>query len=164
MLSRSATVPIHVSFTPEASAEWWLATFDRWQRTHGRKSVRSLLAGRLPNSLAECLCRHADIADNGVIAHVARAQRLRLAQDLTALPLTVVGTEGFAKAIATQGGVSLAEVDPRDLQSRLLAGLYLAGELLDLAGPCGGYNLQWAFSSGYLAGRSAGLGGGEGQG
>jgi predicted flavoprotein YhiN len=57
--------------------------------------------------------------------------------------------------MVTRGGVSLREVDPKTLQSRKVQGLYFAGEILDLDGPCGGYNLQWAFSSGWLAGQSA---------
>jgi hypothetical protein len=59
--------------------------------------------------------------------------------------------------MVTRGGVSLDEVDPRTLQSRLVTGLFFAGELLDVDGPCGGFNLQWAFSSGRLAGASATL-------
>ena len=64
------------------------------------------------------------------------------------------GTRGFAKAEVTAGGVSLAEVDSRTMQSKLVPGLYFAGEILDLDGPIGGYNFQAAFSTGVLAGRS----------
>jgi len=63
--------------------------------------------------------------------------------------------EGFEAGFVTRGGVKLAGVDPQTLASRLLAGLYLAGEMLDLDGPCGGFNLQWAFAGGWLAGKSA---------
>jgi hypothetical protein len=77
-----------------------------------------------------------------------------LAELLAAAPLTVTASEGFDKAMVTRGGVSLRQVDPRALQSRLLPGLFFAGEILDVDGPCGGFNLQWAFSSGFLAGLS----------
>jgi predicted flavoprotein YhiN len=64
----------------------------------------------------------------------------------------VIDHLGFEKAMVTRGGVSLKEVDPNTLESKLIKGLYFCGEVLDLDGPCGGYNLQWSFSSGALAG------------
>ena len=67
------------------------------------------------------------------------------------LPLTIVGTEGFAKAMVTRGGINLEEVCPKTLESKRVRGLFFAGEILDVDGPCGGFNLQWAFSSGFLA-------------
>ena len=86
--------------------------------------------------------------------HLTRAVRDRLADLLVALPLTAVGTGGFARAMVTRGGVSLKEVDPRTLASRITSGLFFAGEVSDIDGPSGGFNLQWAFSSGWLAGES----------
>jgi predicted flavoprotein YhiN len=71
---------------------------------------------------------------------------------LVATPLTIVGLDGFDKAMITRGGIRLKEVNPRTLESKVIDGLYFAGEILDLDGPCGGYNLQWAFASGVLAG------------
>ena len=69
--------------------------------------------------------------------------------------LTITATEGFEQAMVTRGGVSLKEVYPDTLESRLVKRLFFAGEVLDLDGPTGGFNLQWAFSSGFLAGLSA---------
>jgi predicted flavoprotein YhiN len=66
--------------------------------------------------------------------------------------LTATGTEGFNKAMVTRGGIDLKGVNPNTLESKRQPGLYFAGEALNLDGPCGGFNLQWAFSSGYLAG------------
>ena len=108
----------------------------------------------MPKSLAEIFtelsgCREVKMAVLG-----AAAQR-QLTGLLDGLKLTVTGAGPLAKAMVMRGGVSLKEVDPADLSSRLVSGLYLAGEILDLAGPCGGYNIQWAFSSGFLAGHSA---------
>ena len=70
------------------------------------------------------------------------------------LPLPVVGTLGFEKAEVTAGGVALNEVDSRNMQSKLAPGLYIAGEVLNLDGPIGGYNFQAAWSTGWLAGTS----------
>ena len=67
----------------------------------------------------------------------------------------MTSTEGFENAMVTRGGVALKDIDPRTLGSRLVRGLFFAGEMLDLDGPSGGFNLQWAFSSGHLAGSAA---------
>ena len=70
-------------------------------------------------------------------------------------PLTITATAGYGRAFVTRGGVNLKEVRPDSLESKRHDGLYLCGEVLDLDGPCGGFNLQWAFASGYLAATSA---------
>ena len=75
----------------------------------------------------------------------------KIAGLLDAMPLEIIGNDGWEKAMATGGGVALDEVNPRTMESRLLPGLRFAGEMLDVGAPCGGYNLQWAFSSGRLA-------------
>ena len=76
-------------------------------------------------------------------------------QQMKQFPVTIKGTKGFEQCQVCMGGVPLTEIDTESMQSRVVRGLYLAGELLDVDGCCGGYNLQWAWSSGYLAGRSA---------
>jgi predicted flavoprotein YhiN len=81
--------------------------------------------------------------------------RRRLAGLLKSLSIPVSGTCGFDKAEVTAGGVALAEIDSRTMESKLVPGLFVAGELLDLDGPIGGYNFQAAFSSGWLAGQHA---------
>jgi predicted Rossmann fold flavoprotein len=77
----------------------------------------------------------------------------QLVQILTSTPFTIIGHNGFKQAMITRGGISLKEIDPKTMQSKLTKGLYFCGEIIDIDGPCGGYNLQWAFSSGYLAGK-----------
>jgi len=155
MLADRPTVTIRIDLSPGTTAGDWLAAFDRWQGVAGRKTVRSLLGERLPAAVSDAICRLAGLVPDARAAHLSAAQRRALAGLLTNLPLTVTATGGMDDAMVTRGGVDLKEIDPRTLQSRLLPGLYLAGELLDLDGPCGGFNLQWAFSSGYLAGLSA---------
>jgi predicted Rossmann fold flavoprotein len=159
--SEAPTVPIRVNLTPATPADAWAARFDAWQHAHGKRLLRTLLAEHLPASLAAELCRLAGASAEARAAEVTSAQRRTLAAAITGLPFTVAATEGFQNAVVTRGGVSLQEVDPRTLQSKRLGGLFFAGEVLDLDGPCGGYNLQWAFASGHLAGRSAASGEGE---
>ena len=84
-------------------------------------------------------------------------QRRNLKMWLKYFPLPLTGYRGFEEAIVTAGGVALQEVDPRTMQSKLVLGLYLAGEILDLAADTGGYNLQAAFSTGVVAGEAAGI-------
>jgi predicted flavoprotein YhiN len=87
-------------------------------------------------------------------AELSKAGRAALLQAIKQTKIAVTGTLGFEKAEVTAGGISLDEVDSRTMQSKLVPGLYLAGEVLDLDGPIGGYNFQAAFSTGWLAGLS----------
>jgi predicted flavoprotein YhiN len=89
---------------------------------------------------------------------VTKAQRAQLVELLKAAEFTVTGTRGFQHAQITLGGVDWQDVDPTTLESRRVAGLFFAGELLDVAGRCGGFNLQAAFSTGFLAGSCAARG------
>ena len=152
-------VPLRVEVVRGMGGDAWEAELDRWRAAEGGATLRRLLARRVPRALAEAVLRMLSGGGPDLggarASSITREDRLRLAGALAALPLTIVGTEGFERAMVTRGGVDLREVDPRTLASRLVIGLFVAGEVLDLAGPCGGYNLQWAFSSGWLAGASA---------
>ena len=153
---QSSPVIVRLSVEPAATAATWQHRFDAWQQQqHGAKAVSSMLRASLPQGLVQELCRVADVPSATPCAHLGRAHRDALAELLTEWPLTVTRTEGFERAMVTRGGVKLKEVDPRTMASRLAEGLYFAGEVLDLDGPCGGFHLQMAFSTGYLAGESA---------
>jgi predicted Rossmann fold flavoprotein len=147
-------VPIRVSFIAERSVSDWLALFEGWRLSRGGRALHNLLSGELPRALATAVCTLADVKE----VAVARARKSALEALATAcadLPLQVTGTDGWNRAMLTRGGVALSELDPRTLGCRRIAGLYCAGELVDLDGPCGGYNLTWALASGRLAGGSA---------
>ena len=81
-------------------------------------------------------------------------ERRRLLSWLKGVRFTITGTHDFNEAVVTQGGVSLSEVNPKTMESRLVSGLYIVGELLDLDADTGGYNLQIAFSTGHAAGQA----------
>jgi predicted Rossmann fold flavoprotein len=121
----------------------------------GRRALISLLPAEIPRRLAECLLSTASIPENRMGPDLSRDERQRVLITLKALSLPIVGTLGFEKAEVTSGGVSLDEVDPKTLESRLVPGLHFAGEVLDLDGLIGGYNFQAAWSTGWLAGESA---------
>jgi len=154
LLRERGDVPLGVDLAPGTMAEAWLARLDGWADARGAKTLATLLDRHLPKSLARTVVEVAGLGAEARPSQVSRASRRTLAELLTALPLTIVGTEGWNRAMVTRGGVRLREVDPRTLESRRTPGLFFAGEILDLDGPTGGFNLQWAFSSGHLAGRS----------
>ena len=85
---------------------------------------------------------------------ITREERRRLGEVIKRLPLTVTGTRPLSEGIVTRGGVSLKEIDPRTMQSKLVPGLFFAGEVMDADALTGGFNLQIAFSTGFLAGES----------
>jgi len=155
LLPTRGSVPLRIDLAPGTTVAEWSARFDRWQAVGGEKTARALLDRYLPRSLAAAVCAAAGIHPLARPAGITRPQRRTLAEHLAALPLTVTGTEGWASAMVTRGGVGLKEVDPRTLESRRVAGIFFAGEILDLDGPSGGFNLQWAFSSGHLAGAAS---------
>jgi predicted Rossmann fold flavoprotein len=131
---------------------------DEWLRQEsvasGKKQLAVVLAERVPRSLSDIVLPLAGMAPDRRAAALSRADRARLAQIFKRLVLPVAGTLGFEKAEVTSGGVALDEVDSRTMQSKKQPGLYIAGEVLDLDGPIGGYNFQAAFSTGWLAGSS----------
>jgi predicted Rossmann fold flavoprotein len=121
----------------------------------GRRAVISLLPAPLPRRLNECLLAVAAIPPDRMGPDLSRDERHRLVGALKDLSLPIAGTLGFEKAEVTSGGVALAEVDSKTLESRLVPGLHFAGEVLDLDGLIGGFNFQAAWSTGWLAGESA---------
>lgn len=155
LLDKLKTVPLAVNLLPALAAADWRNLFDVWQKQYGKRQLSTLLSGEFPARLATELCRLAGDIGELKAAEFPAPAREKLCRTLTALPLAVTGTEGWHKAMVTRGGVELKKVAPETLESRLLPGLHFAGEVLDLDGPCGGYNLQWAFSSGFLAGTAA---------
>jgi predicted Rossmann fold flavoprotein len=120
----------------------------------GGRQVSVIFDGRLPRRLADTLLEQADVPLQRRAAELSKSERRRLVTAIKQRPIPVAGTMGFRKAEVTAGGVALDEVDSRNMQSKIVPGLYFAGELLDLDGPIGGYNFQAAFSTGYLAGES----------
>lgn len=117
-------------------------------------SILKHLNTLLPTPLSQELCNLADIDSDNKYNKIAGGAKAKLLNLLAWTPLTVVGHDGFKMAMITRGGITLKEIDPKTMQSKIVDGLYFCGELMNLDGPCGGYNLQWSFSSGYLAGKS----------
>ncbi len=145
---------LHLDLIPEVSRD----ELDRRSQVscrQGRRSLISLMPDVLPRRLAECRGGGRGDPPDRMGPDLSRDERRRLVGALKGLSLPLRGTLGFEKAEVTSGGVSLDEVDPRTLESRLVPGLHFAGEVLDLDGLIGGYNFQAAWSTGWLAGETA---------
>lgn len=112
-----------------------------------------LFTGMLHNRLGRMLVKYAGINAAATMAALTDAQLDRAAEAVKDFRLKLCGTEGFDKAQVTAGGIKTGGIDPTTMQSWFMPGLFICGELLDVDGDCGGYNLQWAWASGHLAGR-----------
>ncbi len=123
----------------------------------GRKQFSTLLEGLLPKKLIPVCCDQVGIPWDKKVSQITGAERKRLLAWLKGgFQFKVIGHKGFEQAIITAGGVDTREIDPATMESRLIKGLYFAGEIIDVHANTGGYNLQAAFSTGWAAGRSAG--------
>ena len=157
-LSRSAAVEkppltLHIDLLPRLSAADTEALLRQRAALMPELTTENLLAGMLHNRLGRTLLRYAGFGLTEPVAALGAAERQRIAEAIHDFALPVTGVLGFDGAQVTAGGVRTDEFDPETLQSRLVPGLYAAGEVLDIDGDCGGYNLQWAWSSGHLAGQ-----------
>jgi len=155
MRAGPAAVAMRCNFMPgdnfERCEEWILNA----AAEHPRMMLRNLLAERVADRLGAAIVRACEIDPAIAAGQLPRDRRRRLVQALTAFDLPIAGDRGWDHAEVTAGGVPLGEIDYRTMESRRVPGLYLIGEMLDCDGRIGGFNFQWAWATGYLAGRAA---------
>ncbi len=151
LLEKYETVPLALNLCKGKNQEDWQAIFKDW-RTQPNAPLTDRLEQHLPTEVHRALCELAGVDPDLPMHSLAGGPRDELIRTLVHTPITVTGTTGYTGAFVTRGGVRLKDVRPETLESKVQPGLYLCGEVLDLDGPCGGFNLQWAFASGYLAG------------
>lgn len=151
-LAQKRDVRLAVNFLPEvASVRPWL---DARIAQLAPAFLLALTTGVLPRLLAQTIIKEARLSPDMAPDALSESEKDALCAALSAFSLTVTGTQGFANAQVTRGGVSLAEVDPQTMASRLFDGLHIIGELLDVDGPCGGYNLHFAFAGALTAAKA----------
>ncbi|HRR06938.1 MAG TPA: aminoacetone oxidase family FAD-binding enzyme, partial [Victivallales bacterium] len=150
LLDRNGETRLLLNFLPKFTQGEMIAKFMEWRQKAGKKKVLSLIANLFPSSLAEVICRNSTILDVEFSQLDLNRQNILL-KNLFETSIKIYDTAGFKRAMLTKGGISLKEVNPKTLESRIIRGLFFTGEILDLQGKCGGYNLQWAFSSARLA-------------
>ena len=144
------TLDLKPALTQEQLDKRILRDFEQNLNRQFKNALNGLLPARLiPVVIAQC-----DISPEKKVNEVTKEERQRLVLSLKAFPLHVTGTGGFAEAVITQGGISVKEVNPSTMESKVVGGLYFAGEILDVDALTGGFNLQIAWSTGHLAGSS----------
>ncbi|QOP45942.1 NAD(P)/FAD-dependent oxidoreductase [Sulfurimonas paralvinellae] len=151
LLKKYGEVPLLLNLTKGKNEEQIREHLKKHQTD--AKNTLKLLQTLLPEALSKELCNLAGIECNETYKKLDGKKRDRLISLLAWTPLTITGHDGFRLAMITRGGISLKEINPKTMQSKLIDGLYFCGEIMNLDGPCGGYNLQWSFASGYLAGQ-----------
>jgi predicted Rossmann fold flavoprotein len=149
------TLLLEIDLLPSTSEEELDQFLTRETIASGKKQLAVVLSTLLPRRLCDVLLTQSGMSVDRKAAALSRAERTKLVRTVKHLELPVAGTLGFGKAEVTAGGVALDEIDSRDMSSKLVPGLFIAGEVLDLDGPIGGYNFQAAFSTGWLAGKAA---------
>lgn len=149
------TVSLEVDLTPDLTQEALTQAFLDFAANNPRKTTRSFADAYLPQSQVELFLGDAQVDGGTISSQLDKKSRNRLIENLKGWNLGDVRTVPLEKGEVVAGGVSLDEVDPQTMESRIVKGLYLCGEVLDIAGPVGGYNLQAAFATGFVAGESA---------
>ncbi len=153
LLAKYDEVPVTINLTKGRNQEQILQHIKQ-ELASKPHTLLSLLETLLPTSIAKEFIKMVDAKEQDSFSKLAGERRETLIKLLAQTPLTIIGHDGFKMAMITRGGITLKEIDPNTMQSKLIKGLYFCGEVVNLDGPCGGYNLQWAFSSGYLAGKT----------
>ncbi len=135
-------------------------TIEKWlvdlATTRAKSSIASAIADRMPERVAKAIISHADVDPATICGQLSRAGRRQLVASLTSLPLPILNHRGWNYAEVTAGGIPLDEINYRTMESRKIPSLYLVGEMLDCDGRIGGFNFQWAWATGHLAGKAAG--------
>jgi hypothetical protein len=153
LLVKFEEVPVLASFTKGMNEEEIRQHFKKILEKNPHQNTLELLSTLLPESVSLALCSLASANPVWHLNKLSGKVRDKLIRLLVWTPLTITGHDGFKMAMITRGGIHLKEIDPYTMQSKKIAGLYFCGEVMNIDGPCGGYNLQWSFASGYLAGK-----------
>ena len=151
-LDKHKEVPILINMVKGKNEDDILQYLKKETTISKNNNIIEQLNNLLPQSVSTQLCNLVGANTELTFNKLDGAIRDKLVKIIANTPFTIIGHDGFKNAMITRGGVSLKQIEPKTMQSKIINGLYFCGELIDLDGPCGGYNLQWSFSSGYLAG------------
>ncbi len=154
-LLNQSKVEIHIDAIPEEEASSLDKKIEKIFSTNGTKSVKNALAGIVPLNLVITILKNLSFNPDKKAAEVSKIDRKTIVQTLKNLTLTVSKVRPLKEAQVSSGGIPASEINEKTMQSKIVPNLYFAGEIIDVDGDSGGFNLQWAWSSGYLAGKSA---------
>ena len=153
LLKKYGEIPLLLNLTKGMNEEQISKTLKNEALKNSALSAIDLVSTLLPKALSKELCKLANIYEDMKLNKVSGKDKEKLIQILAWTPLTVVGHDGFKMAMITRGGINLKDINPKTMQSKIINGLYFCGEVMNLDGPCGGFNLQWSFASGYICGK-----------
>jgi len=156
-LKESNTIYVEIDLKPALTKEQLRTRFLREFKLNPKKTIKNMLKTLLPKRLVDVFIDIVKIAPDKKVSQITKEKRESLISLLKAMRLDIVRPRPIEEAMITRGGVSLKDINPRTMESRLIKGLYFAGEIIDMDADTGGFNLQAAFSTGYLAGESAAL-------
>lgn len=154
-LDKGDEVYISIDLKPALSEEKLDNRLQRDFDKYSRKQIKNSLSELMPSSLGPVILQEANIDGNKFTNQITKAERRNFLTQLKDLRFKTTKTRPLAEAIVTAGGVSTKEIDPKTMQSKVVGNLYFAGEVIDIDGYTGGFNLQAAFSTGYVAGINA---------
>ncbi len=149
------TIQMTLNLFPDKTKDEIYEETWRLAKEDSKKSVKNVLKSYLPERMLPVLMQKAGLTAGITFDHIPKQSWTNLAELLHAFPIEVSGTLSIEEAFVTGGGVSLKEVEPKTMQSKIMGGLFFCGEILDIHGYTGGYNITAAFSTGYNAGKSA---------
>lgn len=154
-LAKNQRVHIVLDFKPDMSPEELYSYLrNRTQSVyHAHKTIAQCLNGFLPDKLVKTVLQNAGLPLTANCAACSKKQLRRLSQILKGYRIQVKNTKKFDVAQVTTGGIPISEINQKTMESKIMPGLYFCGEIIDVDGKCGGYNLQWAWSSGFVAGK-----------
>lgn len=153
-LQEKKKVEVMIDFASEYTKEELQQLIQRLLLQCSYKNIRELLEGIFSKKLVPILLSEANIVETTRSAQIKQTQIKQLISIIKSFALPIIGCNSFEQAQVCAGGVSVLEINPCTLESKKVKGLYIIGELLDVDGTCGGYNLQWAWASGYIAGNA----------
>ncbi|MBI5048926.1 MAG: NAD(P)/FAD-dependent oxidoreductase [Deltaproteobacteria bacterium] len=148
-------VEISIDIKPAVSREKLDARFLREIKEHGNKNIDNLLKNLLPQSMIPVIIKLAGISPDKKVHQLTAQERAELVSILKDTKFTITRSRPMQEAIVTAGGISIKEIDPKTMESKIVKGLYICGEIIDVDAKTGGYNLQAAFSTGWAAGTMA---------
>lgn len=153
---KNKELTLHIDLKPALTEEQLDKRVLREFEVNHNRQFKNAVDGLFPSKLRPVIVELSGIPEDKKVHEITREERIRFVQLIKDFTMTLTGLRGYNEAIITRGGVSVREIDPGTMESKLIQGLYFAGEVLDLDAVTGGYNLQIAWSTGYLAGVSAG--------
>ncbi len=154
LAEKKGKVELFLNLKPALTREQLDLRIQRDFKKHSNKAFKNALSDLLAKKMIPIIIEQSGIDPEKKVNSITKVERLKFLELLQNVKMTVTGNTGYVQAIVTSGGVSLKEIDPKTMRSKIISNLYFAGEVLDIDGPTGGYNLQVAWGTGYVVGES----------